>query len=118
MCDTQPICILGKSSALILTGYEIKNLGNKKFCDHFFSFLLRPRRPHLRTACETCNTFLAFNGKRLLRICTDSLNSSFNSFGGTLVCKEGGRGFDSRDQTNTRGLKIGEEEGIALPSNL
>ena len=27
MCDTQPKCILGQSSALILTEYEIKNLG-------------------------------------------------------------------------------------------
>ena len=27
MCDTQPKCILGKSSALIITEYEIKNLG-------------------------------------------------------------------------------------------
>ena len=41
MCDTQPKCILGQSSALILTEYEIKNLGtphsllqNKKFRDH------------------------------------------------------------------------------------
>ena len=34
MCDTQPKCILGKSSALILTEYAIKNLGNKKFWDH------------------------------------------------------------------------------------
>ena len=41
MCDTQPKCILGQSSALILTEYEIKNLGtpdsplqNEKFRDH------------------------------------------------------------------------------------
>ena len=41
MCDTQPKCILGRSSALILTEYETKNLGtpdsplqNKKFRDH------------------------------------------------------------------------------------
>ena len=41
MCDTQPKCILGQSSFLILTEYEIKNLGtpdpplqNKKFRDH------------------------------------------------------------------------------------
>ena len=41
MCDTQPKCILGQSSAPILTEYEIKNLGtldsplqNKKFRDH------------------------------------------------------------------------------------
>ena len=41
MCDSQPKCILGQSSALILTEYEIKNLGtpgsslqNKKFRDH------------------------------------------------------------------------------------
>ena len=41
MYDTQPKCILGKSSALIFTEYEIKNLGtqvsplqNKKFRDH------------------------------------------------------------------------------------
>ena len=27
MCDTQPKCTLGQSSALILTDYEIKNLG-------------------------------------------------------------------------------------------
>ena len=41
MCDTYPKCILGQSSALILTEYEIKNLGtsdsslqNKQFRDH------------------------------------------------------------------------------------
>ena len=34
MYDTQPKCILGKSSALILMEYEIKNQGNKKFLDH------------------------------------------------------------------------------------
>ena len=41
MCDTQPKCILGQSSAFILTEYEIKNLGspdsplqNKEFRDH------------------------------------------------------------------------------------
>ena len=41
MCDTQPKCILGQSSAPILIEYEIKNLGtldsplqNKKFRDH------------------------------------------------------------------------------------
>ena len=41
MCDSQPKCILGQSSALILTEYKIKNLGtpdsplqNKKFRDH------------------------------------------------------------------------------------
>ena len=34
MCDTQPKCILGKSSPLILMEYEIQNLGNKKFRDH------------------------------------------------------------------------------------
>ena len=41
MCDTQPKCILGQSSAPILTEYEINNLGtpdsplqNKKFRDH------------------------------------------------------------------------------------
>ena len=27
MCDTKPKCTLGQSSALILTEYEIKNLG-------------------------------------------------------------------------------------------
>ena len=43
MCDTLPKCILGQSSALILTEYEIKNLGipdsplqNKKFYDHLW----------------------------------------------------------------------------------
>ena len=41
MSDTWPKCILGQSSALILTEYAIKNLGtsdsplqNKKFRDH------------------------------------------------------------------------------------
>ena len=37
------------------------------------------------------------------------IRGRFNSVGRALDCRAGGRGFDSRGQTNTQGLKITEK---------
>ena len=72
MCDTQPKCILEQSSALILTEYEIKNLGtpdsplqNKKFRDHQWKNVTNLHKSNLQRVVAAAG-FVSVQGQYIM----------------------------------------------------
>ena len=94
-------------------------MNNRVFCDCIGRHNITEGSPRvkchvLQNVCETC--FIEISHKRVfdLKEVENLFKNRFNrsrisSLDRAIDCRAGGRGFDSRDWTNTQGFKMTEK---------